>query len=587
MISYSSPLDHLNPLQAKAVRVLDSHLLVEAGPGTGKTRVLTARASWLAREGVLPESILAVTFTNKAAGEMRDRIGLQGTIPGLEVTTFHSWAYRFISSMLPAGDTVTVISEAEQKRIFSEVAKRLGLAARARDFFDRLQYLKQFYPVSIEDEPEEIRLLAKEYSDYLRRHGLYDYDDLILSAAALLAAAGHGKDFPLSYAHILVDEFQDISPAQYSMLRLMSGSTTLVTAIGDQNQAIYGFRGADPMLMEQFRKDFTPCTRISLVHAYRCPQQFLDAAGKVLGSSSPPKLESVSNQAGTIILKRFRDYEKEAAWIAGRIDQICGGTSFESFNQGTAMGQVMRSLSDIAVLYRINKLGDAIAERLEKAGIPFQISSKSSTSYMKMLDMLQHLFDILDSRAEKYHISRLPSGLQEDLRNAGPVWRDRFRTLEAATMAEMLAQLFGWDLDPDIKGLTERAVRLYRQGQPLSLAIREEQDHLDFQVEAVSLLSIHASKGLEFPVVFLSGCEQGIIPWKKGDMDEELRLLYVALTRASEQVFITCAARRRLWGRTTATGCSSVLERLGGLVSKEPPVVKKKKKKKARQKKLF
>ena len=579
-------MHHLNVLQKQAVRNLSSNTLVEAGPGTGKTRVLTARIAWLIEQGTPPGSILAITFTNKAAGEMAGRIRAEVLSSRIRITTFHSWAFHFLRERLPENSSLTVISEAEQKRIFRLSAQSLGLSGKTGDLFERLQFAKQFYPVRPGNDTGEPHPAWKAYQDYLRGHGLYDYDDLILSAIALLERAEEDGSAFGQYGHLLIDEFQDVSPAQYRLLRLLAGKGCRVMAIGDPHQSIYGFRGSDPGLMKQFQKDFTPCTRINLATAYRCPQKILDAARRVLKDTTCTGLESARSHRGKIILKRFRDQHREAAWIAKKIDGLCGGISFESFNRGIATGDSFRSLSDMAVLYRINRLGENIAAELEKAGIPFQLSRSSGPLSEQKLNRLWHLLEILEGRAEDYHLSSLVHRDRERLAALPDYRRNELKTAEPSTFLDAISKIFEFGFVPAEKSLFERAVAFHRQGRPLSLALKAEQDCLDFKVEAVSLLSLHASKGLEFPVVFIAGCDQDILPWEKGEISEERRLFYVGLTRASHQVFITCAAKRTFWGRRLETGCSEFSEEIRPFISEELAPLKKRKKR-HRQKKLF
>jgi len=560
-------------------------VLVEAGPGTGKTRVLTARMAWLIAQGCKPHDILAITFTNKAANEMAERLGAAGLSGQLQITTYHSWAFNFLKDRVPDRACPVVVTENEQKRILTEVARSEGFDGKIKAIFDRIQFLKQSYPIKIEEEPEDVQLLWKLYHDRLSAYNLYDYDDLIIAAIDHLESQGNKDENVLSYYHVLIDEFQDVSPAQYKLTQLIASHGCRVMAIGDPNQSIYGFRGSDPVFMRRFETDFSPCTRISLTSAYRCPQRLLDAARIVLAVEEAPVLKSHKGHAGNITFKKFQTPEKEAGWVARKIDQLSGGISFESLNQGIASGQGLRSLSDIAILFRINRIGQIFAKELEKAGIPYQFGGAANPLSDEKLNKLWHLLEFIEGRDIDYHLFMLRPEERKRLLSLTSNLKKEMKAMEPSNLLKTVSRLLKFQYSTSEARLLKKAIKWHQRGRPLSLALKAEQDVLDFHVEAVSLLSLHASKGLEFPVVFITGCEQGLIPWEKGDIQEERRLLYVGLTRASEQVFITCSMRRHLYGEKIETQPSPFLEDIDELISKEKG--HRKRRKKARQKKLF
>ncbi len=586
-MNQSQLLEQLNQDQEQAVRTTDINVLVDAGPGTGKTRVLTARISWLLDQGSPPERILAITFTNKAALEMSERISAAGLSRLVRITTFHSWAYRFLAEGFPAGKRPVVISESDQKRIFSSVCRSLDLPGKPAQGLERIQFLKQSHPPEIETESSQFRRLFHAYQDYLKAHGLLDYDDLIIDAVSALEKKRVVDPLFQPFDHLLIDEFQDVSPAQYRLCRLLAGPSCRVMAIGDPQQSIYGFRGSDPASMEKFVKDFSPCARIRLDTAYRCPQKFLDAASSVLGKEGTSKLKSAQKSQASIVFRQLRNHHSEAAWISSMIDRITGGVSFESLNRGTASGLHLRSLSDVAVLFRINRLGESITSELEKTGIPFQCARQSNPVSEKRLNILWHLTEFLEDRIPGYHLSMLDAKLQRQLGGLSADERRRLKNMHHEAFLDAVTEMTGMKYNLMEKAVVARALKLSRQGRPLTLALKTEQDCLDFRIEAVSVMSIHAAKGLEFPVVFIAGCERDILPWIDSDISEERRLFYVGLTRASEQIFLTAAGTRNFWGRSVKTGPSPFIEEIGPFLTKEKATRRKKGNKKPRQKKLF
>ncbi len=244
--------------------------------------------------------------------------------------------------------------------------------------------------------------------------------------------------------------------------------------------------------------------------------------------------------------------------MARTIEQIVGGLSFDSLNRGAARGNVLRSLSDVAVLYRINALGNPIAKALSSQGVPFQRADTPNPLTHKGLRSVWRLWEALRGRAVNYHITRLPG--HEDL------WNEKLAYLRSEQGGKDGPQLIGsiieiLNLDPNelsIRALV-RAVERQPEVDSLAVLLRNEADMLDIDIEAVSLLSMHAAKGLEFPIVFMIGCEAGILPWKESDPDEERRLFYVGLTRASEEIYLSHVKRRRLFGKVMENGPSPII----------------------------
>ncbi|MDL1957879.1 MAG: ATP-dependent helicase [Deltaproteobacteria bacterium] len=594
MIDWSSDL---NPTQFKAVTHRVGPLLVVAGPGTGKTRVLSYRIGHLIETGTArPEQILAMTFTNQASKEISGRVSRllysesstehkqnRQTTP--RVSTFHGWALGFLKEIL-GEDARLPIDEKDARDLCREAARELGLSnAKPQGLYERISKAKQHFPPRMNGD-EDLKALYQTYHGLLERYGLWDYDDLLLETLQLLELTEIRAKFYRDFPFVLVDEFQDISPAQYTLIKSMARKDGNITVIGDPNQAIYGFRGASPEFIHRFSMDFKDVKTVVLDTVYRCPQVFLDAATSITGDRSAVRLKSVKDRTPKIRIKPFGDPTAEAKWMARTIEQIVGGLSFASLDSGAAGGNTLRSLSDIAVLFRTKALGNPVAEALSRQGIPFQRADTPDPLAQKELRSIWRLWEALKGRTVRYHLAKLPGGKD--------FWNRKLLDLKPGLQGKDGPQLLSYiidilDLDPNrplLRALA-RAVKRHPHVDSLAVLLRDEADMLDINIEAVSLLSIHAAKGLEFPVVFLIGCEAGILPWKEADPEEERRLFYVALTRASEEIYISHVKHRRLFGQMMHGGPSPFIADIPERLMVREQAQKPKAPRRPRQKKLF
>jgi DNA helicase-2/ATP-dependent DNA helicase PcrA len=594
MFNWSSDL---NPTQFKAVTHMAGPLLVVAGPGTGKTRVLSYRIGHLIETGAArPDQILAMTFTNQAAKEISVRVsrllyGESSTdhrqngkkIP--KISTFHGWALGFLKEIL-GEDARLPIDEKDAMDLCGEAARELGLSnAKPQGLYERISKAKQHFPPRM-NRDEDLKALYQTYHGLLERYGLWDYDDLLLEALQLLEHTEIRGKFHRDFPFVLVDEFQDISPAQYTLIKSMARKDGNITVIGDPNQAIYGFRGASPEFINRFSMDFKDVKTVILDIVYRCPQVFLDAATSIIKDRSAVRLKSVRDRTPKIRIRPFGDPGAEAKWIARTIEQIVGGLSFVSLDSGTAGGHTLRSLSDVAILFRAKALGNLVAEALSRQGIPFQRADTPDPLAQKELRLIWRLWEALKGRAVRYHLLKLPGG--ENL------WNRKLSDLKPGFRSKDGPQLLSYiidilDLEPNrplLRALA-RAVKRHPHADSLAVLLRDEADILDINIEAVSLLSIHAAKGLEFPVVFLIGCEAGILPWKEADLEEERRLFYVALTRASEEIYISHVKHRSLFGQMVHGGASPFIADIPERLLVREQAQKPKAPRRPRQKKLF
>jgi DNA helicase-2/ATP-dependent DNA helicase PcrA len=561
----------LDPDQRAAAEA-DSPLMIIAGPGTGKTRTLTHRiAHDVLGSDVAPQACLAITFTRRAAEEMRGRLTalLPGQAPGITVTTFH-------------GLGLTILREHHA---------RAGLAAgfRVADDAARLEVAAELM-----GSPREARrLLAETAADQTAREllvkalaarDLVDFDGLIELPAALLAAepavAGSLRE---RWPRISVDEYQDIDAAQYRLLRLLAGEGRGLTVIGDPDQAIYGFRGADVSLFLRFAGDFPGATTRQLTRNYRSTGAIVEGAlqaiqpsslvpGRVLrpAGAAPGAPETHAARgtlpvpAGhTIGFHEAADERAEGAWIAREIERLLGGASFHALDTGRsgAHGHEGLGLSDIAVLYRTDAQAEPLGQALTRAGLPFQKSSHDLLERRTGVPGIVREMRLASAGGTGRGDGTDGTGVAERLRRAVRTLAARMTeagdagaALDARTAGEVLAPLArrcGRDLD---RFLTE-------------ISLGAETDALDPRADAVTLLTLHAAKGLEFEVVFLAGCEKALLPlWLPGqpplaaaELAEERRLLFVGMTRARARLFLTCASQRTRQGSTREAGVSPFL----------------------------
>ncbi|WP_194822160.1 UvrD-helicase domain-containing protein [Micromonospora sp. S-DT3-3-22] len=511
-------LDRLDAMQRVAASAPGGPLLIVAGPGTGKTRTLTHRIAYLCAElNVFPEQCLAITFTRRAAEELRHRLdGLLGPVAeDVTVGTFHSLGLSILrenaaAAGLPEG--FRIADDAERAAARTEAG----------------------------DDPAR-------YTALLRKQDLVDLDELLTLPVALLKGDRKlVRDYRERWRWIFVDEYQDVDPVQYDLLRLLSPADGNICAIGDPDQAIYSFRGADVGYFLRFSEDFTDARLVRLNRNYRSSAPILAAAVQAIAPSSlvrgrrldPARLDPEAPLVGRYPAASVAD---EADFVVRTVDDLVGGLSHRSLDSGRIDGRsTSLSFSDIAVLYRTDAQAAPIVDALARANIPVQKRSH---------DRLRDRPGVLAIARELRHADGTTGGLPARVRAAGQVLAERFAapTLDAA----------GTVRPEDVRTAVDLLTPLARRcGDDLELFLSQlatgaEVDALDPRAEAVTLLTLHAAKGLEFPVVFLVGVEDGLLPlrWPGSTPDddaiaEERRLFFVGLTRAQDRLYVSHAARR-------------------------------------------
>jgi DNA helicase-2/ATP-dependent DNA helicase PcrA len=552
-------LDRLDAMQRVAASAPGGPLLIVAGPGTGKTRTLTHRIAYLCAEmGVFAHRCLAITFTRRAAAELQERLdALLGDVAeDITVGTFHSVGLS----------------------ILRDNAKAAGLGPHWR----------------IADEKE--RTGAREqagtddlaYAKLLRQQDLVDLDDLIALPVALLRdEPALVEKYRKQWPWIFVDEYQDVDDTQYELLRLLSPADGNLCAIGDPDQSIYSFRGADVRYFLRFNQDFRDARLVRLTRNYRSSAPILAAAVQAIAPSTlvsgrrldPARLDPESPLVGRYSAASVAD---EADFVVRTIDDLVGGLSHRSLDSGRVDSRAVApqnlSFADIAVLYRTDAQSGPIVEALARAGVPTQKRSHNRLRDRAGVPVIAR---------ELRHEGGLGGSLAARVKLTAQVLAQRYAT--PTLDAEQLSPDDIWTAADLLMPLAQR-LSTQNPGDDLPQFLEEiatgaEVDALDPRAEAVNLLTLHAAKGLEFPVVFLVGCEDGLLPLRwpgsapsDDEVAEERRLFFVGLTRAQDRLFVSHAGRRFRHGSEREQSPtpfldvidSGLFERLGDPVPSRP-----------------
>lgn len=599
----------LDPYQAKALEMLEGPVLITAGPGSGKTRVLTHRVAHLIQSGhAKPEECLTITFTRRAAQEMKDR--LQKLLPEqwkqIPVLTFHGLGLKILqeeraNAGLPRG--FRAASERERLELLKE---KLAISdSKAEKILREISIFKR-NSSSLREGPEgrrgnpssEIALVAPRprndgrqpqvtaeiiskdklwgnnikdalnvLAEARETQGWLDYDDLILDAVKLLEEhTGLRAHYRQKFPFVSVDEYQDIDALQYRLIQLLVPANGNLLAIGDPDQSIYSFRGANVEFFMRFKNDFPDAREIHLLRNYRSGEILVSASNQMMAPEAlveDREMEALLEDPGKILIHESSTDKAEAEYIAHCIEQMIGGLSFYSIDTNRTDAAMERdfAFSDFAVLYRTEQQAFLIEEALERAGIPFERHSHRPLG--------EH------PRVQAYLSLIKSSPVKEGLLDA--LYQAKLKLQEAA---------------PDEKdGIYEKleAIAL-RAGEKKEVFLSEvylgeELELWDPRADRVSLLTLHAAKGLEFPAVFITGCEKGFIPLVFGNETsedstaEERRLFYVGMTRAKERLILSHSKKRFIQGKSVERETSPFLKDIERrLVEKSKAIFKAKRK---------
>src|SRR4051812_38303020 len=631
-------LEGLNPAQREAVLHTNGPLLILAGAGSGKTTVLTKRlARLIDHEGVDPSRILAVTFTNKAAGEMKTRIGklLERAPVGMWVGTFHAIGARMLRAaphlvgrtpsftIYDQDDTQAVVKRLmERHRINAKQFTPRGVHSAISDAKNRLVHPDEFAQLAMDPFARAISTVYNEIGEELRRANAADFDDLLLLPVRMLAENPHELEkYRRKFQYILVDEYQDTNAAQYQLVKLLAGDRANLCVVGDDDQSIYGWRGADIRNILDFNKDFPAAHTVRLEENYRSTPEVLDLANVVISANSGrmgKTLRATHPSGERVTAVRCLDERDEADFV---VEELLTRRA-----QSPAM-----SLRDFAIVYRTNAQSRALEEALRKRTVPYRLVGtvrfydrreiRDLMSYLKLVanpaddeafrravavpkrGLGESTIETLSTAARGAGIPMLAAAERADLlAGIRPAARGalaefaaliaRFRdSAREAAVDELLREIVDairYDeylkaegpesadrLDNVRELITGAAEQVAdEEGEvgltPLDHFLQKamlvaELDKLGPDADAATLMTLHNAKGLEFPVVFITGLEDGLFPLAKAYddpalLEEERRLFYVGITRAETKLYLTHAEERRRNGEFMPSKASSFLQ---------------------------
>jgi len=642
-MSVEQLINGMNDKQAEAVQTTEGPLLIMAGAGSGKTRVLTHRIAHLVQDlNVFPWRILAITFTNKAAKEMRERIGnllSEDVARDIWVSTFHALAVRILrrdGESIGLSRNFTIIDTSAQRTLMKRVINDLnldtnqydprailGMISNAKnDMLRPRDYAKQ----ADNGYQETVAEVYIAYQNELKRSQSVDFDDLIMLTIDLFQTAPEVLErYQKQFEYLHVDEYQDTNDAQYTIVNMLAKRSQNLAVVGDADQSIYGWRGANMDNILNFEKDYPEAHSVMLEQNYRSTQNILDAANAVINNNNervPKNLWTQNGKGDKITYYRAQTERDEANFILSNIQKL---------RDNEKMGY-----SDFAVLYRTNAQSRNIEEALVKANMPYtmvgghkfyerkeildimsymnlitnpndnaafervvnepkrglgatsltrlrQLATRLNVSYMTAIDSIELAPDISTKATSKFLAF---ADMMHDLRQQS----EFLNVTELAEMAMTRSgyrQMLAEKSDPDSQARLENLEEFlsvtkefddkYNPDDPESVdpmtdflgstALMSDLDNFEEGDGAVTLMTLHAAKGLEFPVVFLVGLEEGIFPLSRAVMDDDLleeerRLAYVGITRAKRKLFLTNAFSRLLYGRTQANEASRFIEEI-------------------------
>jgi DNA helicase-2/ATP-dependent DNA helicase PcrA len=630
-------LEGLNSAQREAVLQIDGPLLVLAGAGSGKTRVLTTRLARLIDfHGVDPSQILAVTFTNKAAGEMKQRIGrLLGRAPlGMWVGTFHAIGARMLRAaphLVGRTPSFTIYDQDDAQAVVKRIMERLqlntkqftprGVHSAISDAKNQLVMPAEYANLAMDPFSKAIAKVYPEYGEELRRGNAVDFDDLLLLPVQMLSNNPRELEkYQRRFKYILVDEYQDTNRAQYMLVKHLAGGHGNLCVVGDDDQSIYGWRGADIRNILDFKKDFPDAHVVRLEENYRSTPEVLDLANVVISANTGRMGKTLRPTRGSgerVTAARCLDERDEADYVVERIIE--------------RRAQAKGGLREFAIVYRTNSQSRALEEALRKKAVPYRLVGsvrfydrrevRDLMSYLKLIanpaddeafrravaapkrGLGDTTIEHLSTAARDAGVPMLAAAVRPDLiagmRAAARTALGEFAALIArfresareAGVDELLREVVegvrydeylraegpeGADRLENVKELITGAAELVsdEEGEvgltPLDHFLQKamlvaELDKLGPDADAVTMMTLHNAKGLEFPVVFITGLEDGLFPLAKAFddpamLEEERRLFYVGITRAERKLFLTHAEERRRNGEFMQSKASSFLQ---------------------------
>lgn len=621
-----SLLDGLNREQQQAVQHTEGPLLILAGAGSGKTKVLTVRIAYLLAQGVNPYEILAITFTNKAAKEMKSRVeGLVGDVANrIWLSTFHSFCAKFLrfelDNFLGYNSNFTIYDTSDSQVVIKAALKALNLddkyypvgamISAISDAKNKLMFASDYRKQARDFYQQKVADVYEYYERELRKNNALDFDDLLLVAVKLLQSnAAVLEKYSKRFRYVMIDEYQDTNHAQYLLAYLLSSHWKNIAVVGDADQSIYAWRGADIQNILDFEKDYPNCTSIKLEQNYRSTKIILDAANAVIDNNEgrPEKNLWTDKVEGAKIQHFTAQSEHEEAAFIG--DTIAKKHDIHGVPYG-----------DMAILYRTNAQSRVLEEALIKRALPYTMvggtkfyDRKEIKDVLAYLRVLYNPFDDLSllriinvpkrsigattvSKLQDYarengtslFMTLTQLHLVDTIKGKTKEKLEEFGILIFTLVAEMddksvldileaildrtgyLAQLEE-STDPQDQARAENIGELlsvakdFQDTNPTGtvedfleqVALVNDVDSFEQEESKVTLMTLHAAKGLEFPIVFLGGLEEGLFPHSRTlmnpeEIEEERRLAYVGITRAEKELYISNATTRTVFGRTSS-----------------------------------
>lgn len=625
-VSMNSLLTGLNKEQQQAVQHTEGPLLILAGAGSGKTKVLTVRIAHLLAQGINPYEILAITFTNKAAKEMKSRVeGLVGDVANrIWLSTFHSFCAKFlrfeIDSFLGYSSNFTIYDTSDSQAVIKAALKALNLddkyypvgamIAAISDAKNQLLFASDFRKQARDFYQQKVADVYEYYERELRKNNALDFDDLLLVAVKLLQSNAAVLDkYSHRFRYVMIDEYQDTNHAQYLLAKLLASHWKNIAVVGDADQSIYAWRGADIQNILDFEKDYPNCTSIKLEQNYRSTKIILDAANAVIDNNEgrPEKNLWTDKTEGAKIQHFTAQSEHEEAAFIG--DTIAKKHDIHDVPYG-----------DMAILYRTNAQSRVLEEALIKRALPYTMvggtkfyDRKEIKDVLAYLRVLYNPFDDLsllriinvpkrsigattvaklqDYAREKgtslfmtltqlHLIDSIKGKTKEKLEEFGILIFTLVSEMENRTVLDILESILdrtGYlaqleeSTDPQDQARAENIGELlsvakdFQDTNPSGtvedfleqVALVNDVDSFEQEESKVTLMTLHAAKGLEFPIVFLCGLEEGLFPHSRTlmnpeEIEEERRLAYVGITRAEKELYISNATTRTVFGRTSS-----------------------------------
>ncbi len=601
-------LEKLNQKQRQAVTIIRGPVLVIAGPGSGKTMALTHRIAYLIRQGIKPDKILAVTFTNKAAQEMSQRVDklAPGLLAGLKrpgIATFHAVCLKILRAEIDKlgryqrnfaiydqGDQLNLVKRLIKENQLSEKQFKPGLVhasiSRAKDeLIGPAAYRRQ----ALDYYPQMIAKVYQAYQEALIKANALDFDDLIMLTVKLFQQKSEIlAKYQDKWHYLLVDEAHDTNFSQYLLTKLLAQKHQNIWFIADVDQSIYGWRGADYQNILNFEKDYSQAKLVFLEQNYRSTRNIIEAGHHIIAKNKQRKEKNMwtDNPAGSLIsLIQAENQEQEGEFIISQMEALIQEKGY--------------SLKDFTVLYRANAQSRSVEEAFLKANFPYKIIGavkfyerkeiKDILAYLKYLanqqDLvnLQRIINLPPRRLAKFckEISQLYSlsDCPQPLADFYQLTDSLKRASQEKTLTELIRQIVDkigyraylgkqavdqeeaerrWENIGELINVASRYDR-FAPGKGLNKFLEEislmtNHDEVETSQDLVNLMTIHCAKGLEFPVVFIIGMEEGIFPHIKSQFDpaqleEERRLCYVGITRAKQKAYLIFAKQRRLWGQ--------------------------------------